>query len=134
MTDRFSMAHAIEARPPFLDRALAESLMAIPASARIGHERLKQVLIDAVRDLLPPELIAAPKKGFILPMAAWLRGKLRPRVAELLGSRYLREQGIFNETMIEQLVRSHLDGSADRSWQIWTLLMFQLWHERRPRP
>ncbi len=132
MTDRFSMAHSIEARPPFLDRRLAENLMAVSAHARIGRQRLKQVLIDAVCDLLPAELVCAPKKGFVLPVATWLRGKLRPRVEELLGVRYLREQGIFSERIAADWVRPHLSGEADRSWQIWTLLMFQLWHQRRP--
>jgi asparagine synthase (glutamine-hydrolysing) len=133
MTDRFSMAHSIEARPPFLDRTLAENLMAIPARLRYGQQQLKQVLIDAVRDLLPPELIAAPKKGFVLPMAAWLRGRLRPQVEELLGERHLRAQGIFDAGAVRQIVRTHLDGRADTSAQVWTLLMFQLWCERRPR-
>jgi asparagine synthase (glutamine-hydrolysing) len=130
MTDRFSMAHSIEARPPFLDRTFAEQLMAIPAHLRIGRTRLKQVLIDATRDLLPAELCAAPKKGFVLPIAAWLRGRLRPQVEKYLGAPYLRHQGIFRENITERLVRPHLTGRADLSWQVWTLLMFQLWYAR----
>jgi asparagine synthase (glutamine-hydrolysing) len=133
MTDRFSMAHSIEARPPFLDRRLAESLMSVSAQVRIGRRRLKQVLIDAVRDLLPAEIVGAPKKGFVLPVATWLRGQLRPQVEELLGVRHLRAQGIFSERITEDWVHPHLSGAADMSWQLWTLLMFQLWHARRPR-
>jgi len=130
MTDRFSMAHAIEARPPFLDRRLAEQLMAIPARARIGRKRLKEVLIEAVQDLLPRELVTAPKKGFVLPVATWLRGRLRPQVEHYLGKQYLDAQGIFQAGPIERLTRRHLSGHADLSWQVWTLLMFQLWHEQ----
>ena len=130
MTDRFSMAHSLEARPPFLDRVFAEQMMAIPAHQRIGRAHLKQALIDAVRDLLPPQLLSAPKKGFILPVASWLRGRLRPQVEHLLGEPYLRGQGIFHERISEQLVRPHLAGRADHSWQLWTLLMFQMWHAR----
>ena len=134
MTDRFSMAHSIEARPPFLDRMFAEELMAIPAHLRIGSTHLKQVLIDAVAELLPPQLVQARKKGFVLPVASWLRGKLRPQVEKLLGEPYLRRQGIFDGRITERLVRPHLAGHADLSWQIWTLLMFQLWHARRGAP
>ena len=130
MTDRFSMAHSIEARPPFLDRTFAEELMAIPAHLRIGGAHLKQVLIDAVADLLPPELLQARKKGFELPVASWLRGRLKPQVERLLGEPYLRRQGIFDERITERLVRPHLGGHADHSSLIWTLLMFQLWHAR----
>ena len=134
MTDRFSMAHSIEARPPFLDRQLAESLMSLPAHVRIGDGPLKHVLIDAVRDLLPGELLSAPKKGFILPMSAWLRGPLKPRVEHLLGREYLRRQGLFKTEVFERLVKPHLSGRQDKSWQLWTLLMFQLWHERSLAP
>jgi asparagine synthase (glutamine-hydrolysing) len=130
MTDRFSMAHSIEARPPFLDRVFAEAMMTVPAQLRVGRSSLKQLLIDAVRDLLPAELLDAPKRGFVLPMAAWLRGRLRPQVEQLLGENYLRRQGLFSERITAQLVRPHLSGRADFSWQVWTLLMFQLWHAR----
>jgi asparagine synthase (glutamine-hydrolysing) len=130
MTDRFSMAHSIEARPPFLDRVFAERMMAIPAHVRIGRRRLKQLLTDGVRELLPTELVSAPKKGFVLPIGAWLRGKLRAQVEELLGEPYLRRQGIFNEHITARLVRPHLDGRADFGWQVWTLLMFQMWYAR----
>jgi asparagine synthase (glutamine-hydrolysing) len=130
MTDRFSMAHSIEARPPFLDRTFAEELMAVSAYARIDGARLKQVLIDAVTDLLPPKLVEAPKKGFVLPVASWLRGKLRPQVEKLLGKPFLRSQGIFDERITDRLVEPHLAGRVDASWQIWTLLMFQLWYVR----
>jgi asparagine synthase (glutamine-hydrolysing) len=132
MTDRFSMAHSVEARPPFLDRVLAEKLMSVPAAARIGSGHLKSVLIEAVHDLLPSQLLAAPKKGFVLPMRGWLAGKLRKQVEHFLGVDYLRRQGIFDERINARLVRPHLAGRADKSWQIWTLLMFQLWHARRP--
>lgn len=130
MTDRFSMAHSIEARPPFLDRTFAEELMKIPAQVRIGGARLKQILIDAVADLLPPELLSAPKRGFVLPMAKWLRGRLRPSVEHLLGEPYLRQQDIFDVRTVRRLVEPHLAARADHSWQIWTLLMFQMWHAR----
>lgn len=129
MTDRFSMAHSIEARPPFLDRKLAECLMRVPAHMRIGV-RPKQVLIDAVGDLLPPELLRARKRGFVLPIASWLRGRLRPKVEALLSEPFLRRQGIFDAQAIGQLVQPHLAARADHGWQIWTLLMFQMWYAR----
>jgi len=130
MTDRFSMAHSIEARPPFLDRTFAEQLMAVPAHERVGVRRLKQVLLDAVQDLLPPELLAAPKKGFVLPVARWLRGRLRSQVEHFLGERHIDAQGIFRADAVTKLREAHLSGREDRSWQIWTLLMFQLWQEQ----
>lgn len=130
MTDRFSMAFSIEVRPPFLDREFAEKMMALPAAVRIGSTHLKQHLISAVKDLLPQELIAAPKKGFVLPVSTWLRGRLKPHLQHFLGREYLRKQDIFREDIYKQMVRPHLEGQRDMSSQLWTLLMFQLWYER----
>lgn len=130
MTDRFSMMFSIEARPPFLDRKFAAQMMTIPATARIGSTHLKEHLIAAVEDILPPELISAPKKGFILPVASWLRGQLRPQVQHLLGADYLRKQGIFKADVYRQIVKPHLDNHQDMSSRLWTLLMFQFWYEK----
>ena len=101
--------------------------MATPAHSRIGRRALKEVLIGAVRDLLPEEVVSAPKKGFVLPLAAWLRGRLRPQVEYFLSASYLRQQGVFDPGIERRLVRPHLEGARDMSWQVWTLLMFQLW-------
>ena len=65
MTDRFSMAHSLEARVPFLDHVLVETTFGIPASARTRRDDLKYLLKRAVADLLPPELLDRPE--------AWLR-------------------------------------------------------------
>jgi asparagine synthase (glutamine-hydrolysing) len=130
MTDRFSMAHSIEARTPFLDRHFAERMMRIPAAVRTDSATLKYLLIEAVKDLLPDGLISSPKRGFVLPVGRWLRTNLKPQVEHFLGPSYLKQQGIFEESIYEKLIKPHLEGTRDMSWQLWTLLMFQRWHEQ----
>jgi len=128
MTDRFSMAHSLEARVPFLDHVFAERMFKIPSSIRMQPRNLKGLFRKAVANLLPPELLKAPKRGFVLPDSIWLRGKLRPLVERLLSPDRLRSQGLFQPSVYDNFVVPHLAGKADVSPQLWTLLMFQLWH------
>jgi len=130
MTDRFSMAHSIEARTPFLDRVFVERMFSIPPSVRTSQNSLKHLLINAVRDLLPSEVISSQKRGFILPTAQWLRTRIKPSVERLLCPEYLRKQGIFQDSIYKDLVLPHLNSVRDMSSHLWTLLMFQLWYER----
>jgi asparagine synthase (glutamine-hydrolysing) len=67
MTDRFSMAHSLEARVPFLDHPLVETVFRIPAGMRAKSGDLKYLLKKSVQDLLPPDLLTARKKGFVIP-------------------------------------------------------------------
>lgn len=128
MTDRFSMAHSLEARTPFLDRELMELAWRIPPELRTKRSDLKGLLRDAVADLLPSELLHAGKRGFVIPLKLWLRDKLRPVVERLLAPERLARQEIFRPEFYEAFVRPHLEGRADRTNVVWAALMFQLWH------
>lgn len=128
MTDRFSMAHSLEARVPFLDHELVEFVASIPASLRTRPDDLKALLKAAVADLLPEPLLGATKRGFVIPTGEWLRGELRPLTLRLLDPERLRRQGLFRPAIFEHFVLPHLERRADFGDQVWTLLMFQLWH------
>lgn len=128
MTDRFSMAHSLEARVPFLDHEFIETVFRIPAATRTRSGDLKYLLKSAVGDLLPPDLLSAPKKGFVIPITLWLRDRLRPLAEKLLSPERLKQQGIFRPAFYSSYVTPHLEGRADYTWQVWAALMFQLWH------
>jgi asparagine synthase (glutamine-hydrolysing) len=128
MTDRFSMAHSLEARVPFLDHVLVEKVFSIPSFLRTRHIDLKYLFKKAVADLLPPQLLTARKRGFVIPIQLWLRRQLRPMVEALLRPERLRRQNLFHPRFYETIVRPHLENRADFTWQIWAALMFQLWH------
>jgi asparagine synthase (glutamine-hydrolysing) len=128
MTDRFSMAHSLEARTPFLDHIFAERVLSIPPHIRTRPGSLKYLLKRAVGHLLPAELLNAQKRGFVIPDTLWLRGKLRPLVERLLGPERLAQQGLLHPQVYHQFVLPHLERRADFTGQVWTLLMFQLWY------
>jgi asparagine synthase (glutamine-hydrolysing) len=119
VTDRFSMAWSLEARTPFLDHELVELVASIPPELRTNPDDPKRLLREAVADLLTPAHLAAPKRGFVFPLAQWLRGPLRPLAERLLGPEHLRAQGIF---------RPDADFLRLDAERLWPVLMFQLWH------
>ena len=130
MTDRFSMAHSVEARTPFLDNNFVDLVLNIPSAFRSRPDNLKYLFTDAIGDLLPPQLISAQKKGFTLPLDRWLRTSLKEKISHYFDKKYLSDQAIFNPSIVEKIVNPFLSGKQEEFWQLWTLLMFQLWHDK----
>lgn len=79
-TDCVSMASSLEVRVPLLDTPLVEFVSALPDAARRREGTQKALLVESLRDLLPPEILAQRKRTFTLPWEEWLRGPLRPRL------------------------------------------------------
>lgn len=130
MTDRFSMAHSIEARTPLLDHQLVETVMNISARIRTKPDDMKYLFTKAMNNVLDEEVLKAPKKGFILPIDRWLRGPLKDKVQYYLGESYLEKQNIFSKRLHSHIVRPYLRGKSYLKNCVWTVFMFQLWHKR----
>jgi asparagine synthase (glutamine-hydrolysing) len=128
MTDRLSMAHSLEARVPFLDHRFVELVSQVPAAIRTKPGDPKYLLKRVIGDLLPHEVLHATKKGFVIPIELWLRGRLRPLAERLLAPDRLKAQGIFRPSFYHAYVQPHCEGRADYHAQVWTALMFQIWH------
>lgn len=128
MTDRFSMAHSFEARTPFLDKEFVELVLSVPSQLRTRRRSLKYLLRDAVKDLLPREILRGRKKGFVIPIKLWLRGRLRKLTEYLLSPKRLERQGIFKRNFYEDFVLPHIEGKKDYTNKVWSALMFQLWY------
>ena len=127
--DRCSMLHSLEVRAPFLDRELAEFTARLPLSDKFQGLKGKWLLRKAVAKLLPRAIIHRNKRGFQIPVAAWLRGRLLPQVRELLDEKRLKEQGIFAPKAVGQLLEAHVSGSQDLRKQLWTIVVLELWLE-----
>lgn len=125
--DRCTMMHSLEARAPFLDTDVAAFASALPASLKLRGFTRKYLLKKALADLLPREVRTRNKRGFLIPVARWLRDKLKPLVEELLGEAHLRQQGLFDPRYVRSLITEHDSGAMDRRKELWTLLVLQLW-------
>jgi len=124
--DRMSMAHGLETRSPFLDRALVEYVATLPDEFKRAGRRGKVVLKKAVADLLPASIVDRRKQGFGVPLGAWFRGDLRPMVQDLLLD-HPRLAGPLRVEGIRGLWEDHLAGRADNGQQLWALLTLELW-------
>jgi asparagine synthase (glutamine-hydrolysing) len=127
--DRASMAVSLEVRAPFLDPRVAEFAASLPCNYKLRGQKTKYILKKAVRDLLPPFVTKRGKKGFGVPVAEWLKEKLRPLARDLLSPERVRRAGVFNANYITRLQDEHERGVANHRKLLWTLLMFELWHE-----
>jgi asparagine synthase (glutamine-hydrolysing) len=124
------MAHSLETRVPFCDQVVAELALALPRRLKVRGLSKKRLLRHAVSTLLPERITRAPKRGFSIPAAAWLRGDLEPFARDMLSPERLRAQGFFDPAAVTRLIDSHVARREDLSRQIWGLLMFSLWHDR----
>jgi asparagine synthase (glutamine-hydrolysing) len=129
--DLMSMAHSLEVRVPFLDHRLVEFATALPIETKITSSIQKRIVKDAFAHLLPPPLLTRPKRGFEVPMLAWLRNELRPMLDDLLGGGFLEEQGLFHPPTVAQLRRQlYSRNPKDAAARIYGLLVFQYWWRR----
>jgi asparagine synthase (glutamine-hydrolysing) len=125
--DRMSMAHALEARSPFLDTAVVEFGASLPDRLRMRLGKGKVLLRRAMKGTLPESILRRGKMGFGAPLGTWFRGELFGFVKErLLDSQsplydYLRPEPVAG------LVERHGSGVADLSAQIWALLTLESW-------
>jgi asparagine synthase (glutamine-hydrolysing) len=125
--DRASMAVSLEARVPFLDHRIVEFAARVPISMKIRAGVGKWLLREVLYRYVPKKLIERPKKGFALPVAAWLRGPLREWSEELLCETRLKSESYFHPRVVRKIWADHLSGQRDLSPHIWALLMFQAW-------
>jgi asparagine synthase (glutamine-hydrolysing) len=133
--DRASMRVALEVRAPLLARDVVEFAFSVPDSFRMRGSKGKRLLKDAARTLLPSEIIDRPKKGFGIPVAAWLNGPLKPLVHDVLSEDSLRRGGIFDPAFVRGMLDAHAGKRADLRKPLWTLFVFELWrrHHLEPR-
>ena len=129
--DRCSMLHSLEVRAPFLDKDAAEFAARLPVSRKLHGFKRKWLLKKAFAELLPDEILYRNKRGFQIPVAQWLRGRMRPLMEDLLSESTLKAQGIFNHQAVRALMDEHVSGRADLRKPLWTLLVFQLWWRAR---
>ncbi len=93
----------------------------------------KRLLRRALAPLLPKEILRAPKQGFSIPLAAWLRGPLKEFAQEVLSPETLARQGCLDPTTTSELIERHCSRREDLSRQLWGLMAFTLWFDRYAR-
>jgi asparagine synthase (glutamine-hydrolysing) len=125
--DKMTMANAQELRVPFLDHKLVELATRLPASFKLRDGIGKAVLREATADLVPASIRQRSKKGFPVPTGSLLR-QLHGYCRDLLLDRSSACRSWFDDTAVERLLDEHESGRARRDQELWSLLVFELWH------
>jgi asparagine synthase (glutamine-hydrolysing) len=126
--DQMSMAASIESRVPFLDHKLVEFAAALPARLKLRGFTTKWILREAVRTILPPEILSRPKMGFPVPFGVWMRSGWSAVARDVLLDSRSRQRGIIDPAAVERLIAAHAAGAAEGADAIWSLLNLELWH------
>lgn len=127
MTDKMTMACSIECRVPFLDHRLVELVASIPAEIKAPNGRLKAILKDALRDVLPRPVLERRKRGFGAPVGAWFRQELVPLRRKLLDPRVVAARGLLDPGVVETICNAHDASREDYSDLLLVLLNLEIW-------
>ena len=128
--DIASMANSLEARSPFLDHNLIEFAASLPENLKMSGFRPKSLLKKVAARLVPKEVVYRRKMGFGVPVGQWFRGEMKDFVRGVLLSETSLKRGIIKPEMIGKYVAEHTNGEQDHAFQVWTLLMLELWFQR----
>jgi asparagine synthase (glutamine-hydrolysing) len=128
--DRAAMSTSLELRSPFLDTEVVEWASRLPVGQKLALTKTKVVLKQALEGIVPDEILSRPKKGFGIPVAAWIRGALRPLFEDLLSPESLRRSGFFQPEPTRELLLRHLSGKEDLRKPLWTIAMLLMWQRR----
>ncbi len=123
--DRASMAHGLEARPPFLDEDVVALARRIPSRDKVRGPVGKWLLRRASEHALPPSILERGKHGFSVPLAAWLRGPLAPRLRAIL--RDSPCWSVLERDAFRRFADAHAARRGDHAKGLWALVVLDAW-------
>jgi asparagine synthase (glutamine-hydrolysing) len=127
LTDKMTMACSLECRVPFLDHRLVELAASIPAASKLRDGRLKSVLKDALRGVLPDSILERRKRGFGAPVGAWLKRELAQLRTALLGRDVVERRGLLDPAVVEEICAAHDANREDYADILFVLLNLEIW-------
>ncbi|HEY2866162.1 MAG TPA: asparagine synthase-related protein, partial [Pyrinomonadaceae bacterium] len=128
--DIASMANSLEARSPLLDHKVIEFAASLPENLKMQRFQTKSLLKKVAAKLVPPEVVYRRKMGFGVPVGKWFREGMKDFVREILLAKESLNRGIVKPDVMRRYVLEHTNGERDHQFQIWTLLMLELWFKR----
>lgn len=121
--DRASMAHSLEVRPPLLDHRLVEWAGLLPSRFKVGDGERKRVLKAAFSPRLTSEYVNRRKRGFDVPVSAWMAEDDSPLTRRIATSKTWRKSGLLDVAFVDRMLAAHRSGRADCGQELWTVLM-----------
>jgi asparagine synthase (glutamine-hydrolysing) len=122
------MAASLEARMPFMDHKLAEFASSLPDKYRINGSTTKWILREAMKKILPQQILDRPKVGFRVPVNEWFQGTMKDYLYDHLTEPSAISSAYYNKGRLEQILSEHVSGRQNHEKLLWTLLNLELWH------
>jgi asparagine synthase (glutamine-hydrolysing) len=126
-TDKVAMAAGVEVRVPLLDLDLVNFATRLPRRMKQRGSTGKYLFRRAMEGYLPHDVIWRPKTGFSMPLRSWMRGQLRPMLAERLSRERLERRGLFDPDAVQQLIADNDAGRVDGAYTLLALLCIEIW-------
>jgi asparagine synthase (glutamine-hydrolysing) len=123
------MRHSLEVRVPFLDSALVDYMLSLPESQKRNAAQPKALLVEALGDLLPKDLVAQKKRTFTFPWENWMRGALRERIGAGLADWSPALESILAGSDAREVWNDFLAGRTTWS-RPWSLYVLNEWVRR----
>ncbi len=125
-----TMTVALEGRSPFLDHEMLELTAKIPFHLKLkGRNNKKYILKEALRGIIPDEVMFRPKMGFGIPIHEWFRKDLKGYAYNLLLSDKALNRGIFKKESVRKLLDTHCETQINHGYRIWALVTLELWFQ-----
>jgi len=127
--DKSTMAQSIEVRVPMLDTNLTDYVMGLPSGYKVHGMRKKWIIRQALRGLLPDEILDGRKTGLNVPVGRWLRGPLANYLRTVLLDSSVYEDGLLSRKAVEEAIDDHLSGRRNEWFLLYKLLHLVLWKQ-----
>ena len=130
--DALAMAHGVETRSPFLSHRLVEFGFGLPGASKISGLRTKAVLREALRDVVPREVLDERRKlGLPSPWHLWCANPaFLGEARALLTSPDARARPWFDAAGVERLLARAGRGTrpySSTAEALWRLLTLEHW-------
>ncbi len=128
--DRMTMAASLEARMPFMDHELAAFASSLPDEYRVRKRNTKWILREAMKSLIPDEILGRPKVGFRVPVNEWFQTSMKDYLLDHLTSASSVTRQYYHKAALDRILQEHIEGRQNHEKLLWTLLNLELWHQQ----
>jgi asparagine synthase (glutamine-hydrolysing) len=126
--DRMTMAASLEGRMPFLDHELVQYVSSLPDRMRVKGRTRKWLLREAMKRMLPRQILERPKVGFRVPVNEWFRGPMRDYLYDHLSGPASRTAQYYTKEVLDRVLSEHVDAKQNHEKLLWCLLNLEIWH------
>jgi asparagine synthase (glutamine-hydrolysing) len=125
--DRMSMLHSLEVRVPLLDHKVVEFAHSLPAHFKMHYFQGKQILKNIARTVLPHDIVYRPKHAWMVPVANWLKGELKPTFMDIMADKNRLPSDLLDFSKIQHLAKEHFEEKKNHATALWNVLAFMVW-------